>query len=151
MALASAGAAGVGPEKSHKINERQAVAPATHAEQAGKLEDHLADTAVALAADIRDNPAAARDRIRHLDRLALEQLTCVLAAFVPPNRAPRGPLRVLTVHMRDDVAAAHRAVRYMQTLDLRLTCLALAEVVPDDIPLVELAWWRPVATGPVAA
>ncbi len=108
-------------------------------------EDRLAHTALRLAAAMRDNPAAAHRTLQSMARLELEQVACALAAFVPPNRAPRGVLRQLTRDIRDDLAAAHRTVRYQQHAELERTCLALAAAVPDDIPLVELAWWRTLA------
>ncbi len=121
------------------------MAPAHHQVIGPEQEEQLADTALNPAAATRDTPAAARHHIRSLDRLELEQLACVLAAFVPPNRAPHGLLRQLAIDIRNDLGSAHRCVRYMARVELERVCLALAEVVPDDVPVGELAWWRTLA------
>lgn len=46
-------------------------------------EDRLAATAVTLALDMREDLAAAHRAVRHMDRLELEQVACILAAAVP--------------------------------------------------------------------
>lgn len=49
------------------------------------LEDRLAATACMLVQDIRNDRDAAHRTLAAMDRLELEQVTCVLAAMVDPD------------------------------------------------------------------
>lgn len=109
-------------------------------------EDWLADVAIRLAQDARSEPALARTRLKELSPLEQQQIACVLAAFLPLPHAPRGTLRQLVHNIRHDVPAAHRTVAGMSKRGrLEDLCLMLAAVVPDDRPWLELAWWRTLA------
>jgi hypothetical protein len=48
----------------------------------------------------------------------------------------------LTSDIRDDLGAAHRSVRVLPRLELEQLCCVLAAMVPVDVPLQQLAWWR---------
>jgi hypothetical protein len=48
----------------------------------------------------------------------------------------------LTSDIRDDLGAAHRALRALSRLELEQLCCVLAAMVPVDVPLQQLAWWR---------
>lgn len=71
----------------------------------------------------------------------------------PDERAERLLLHALTLadDIREDLAAAHRVIRGMDRLDLEGLACVLAALVPPDIPVDQLAWWRlphPVRTAP---
>jgi hypothetical protein len=53
-----------------------------------------------------------------------------------------GQALALTSDIRDDLGAAHRAVRVLPRLELEQLCCVLAAMVPVDVPLQQLAWWR---------
>jgi hypothetical protein len=48
----------------------------------------------------------------------------------------------LVEDMREDLDSAHRAVRYLDRLELEQLACVLAAMVPVDLPLATLAWWR---------
>jgi DNA-binding CsgD family transcriptional regulator len=48
----------------------------------------------------------------------------------------------LASDMRYDLAAAHRSVRALSRLEVEQVCCVLAAMVPVDVPLQQLAWWR---------
>jgi hypothetical protein len=60
----------------------------------------------------------------------------------------------LASDMRYDLAAAHRSVRALSRLEVEQVCCVLAAMVPVDVPLQQLAWWRldtpPVPLAPEA-
>lgn len=67
----------------------------------------------------------------------------------PDQRADLLLLHALTLadDIRDDLDAAHRALRAMDRIDLEGLACVLAALVPPDIPVDQLAWWRvPKAT-----
>jgi hypothetical protein len=57
----------------------------------------------------------------------------------------------LTSDIRDDLGAAHRALRALPRLELEQLCCVLAAMVPVDVPLQQLAWWRLDAVPQVPA
>lgn len=51
--------------------------------------------------------------------------------------------------MRDDVYSAWRVVEGLDRADLEALCCVLAAMVPVDVPVSALAWWRfPRSTKP---
>lgn len=44
--------------------------------------------------------------------------------------------------MRDDLDAAHRVVRWLDRTDLEAVACILAALVPVEVPVASLAWWR---------
>lgn len=53
-----------------------------------------------------------------------------------------GQAQALAWDMREDLAAAHRTLRVFDRLELEQLCCVLAAMVPVDVPLQQLAWWR---------
>lgn len=68
----------------------------------------------------------------------------------PDEKAELLLLHALTLadDIRDDLAAAHRALRSMDRIDLEGLACVLAALVPPDIPVDQLAWWRVVHVAP---
>jgi hypothetical protein len=48
----------------------------------------------------------------------------------------------LAQDMREDLAAAHRVVQHLDRIDLEAVVCILAALVPVDVPVSALAWWR---------
>jgi hypothetical protein len=62
-----------------------------------------------------------------------------------------GQALALIGDMREDLGAAHRTVRALDHLELQQLCCVLAAMVPMDMPLAQLAWWRLDAVPQVPA
>lgn len=49
----------------------------------------------------------------------------------------------LVEDIREDIDAAHRVVGHLDRCDLEAVACILAALVPVDLPVSQLAWWRP--------
>ncbi len=67
-----------------------------------------------------------------------------MTARISPEEEDRLTAQALALadDMRGDLAAAHRTVRYLDRTELENLALTLAAMVPTDMPLSQLAWWR---------